>query len=63
MRLRASRAAAECPLFPKADVQIGRNWVKLGAAFGQKRALVMYEKPGAGPAPLVLKIFIPLEPP
>jgi hypothetical protein len=25
----------ECPLFPKAAVQIGRNWVKLGSAFGQ----------------------------
>ncbi len=25
------------PLFPKADIQIGRNWVKLGSAFGQKQ--------------------------
>jgi len=29
----------ERPLFPKAAAQIGRNWVKLGAAFGQKRTL------------------------
>ncbi len=26
----------ECPLFSKAAVQIGRNWVKLGSAFGHK---------------------------
>jgi hypothetical protein len=27
----------ECLLFPKADVQIGRNWENLGSANGQKR--------------------------
>jgi hypothetical protein len=27
----------ERPLFPKAAAQIGRNWVKLGSANGQKR--------------------------
>jgi hypothetical protein len=26
-------------LFPKAAIQIGRNWVKLGSAFGQERTL------------------------
>ncbi len=30
---------SECLLFPKADVQIVKNRVKLGSAFGQKRSL------------------------
>ena len=27
----------KCPLFPIADVQIGRNWVKLGSAYALVR--------------------------
>ncbi len=38
------------PLFAKADVQIGRNWAKLGSAFGHKRSSVTQRKTGARPA-------------
>ena len=31
------KTKGECLLFPKADIQITKNRVKLGAAFGQKR--------------------------
>jgi len=33
----SERPTPECPLFPKAAVQIGKNREKLGSAFGQKR--------------------------
>jgi hypothetical protein len=33
--LSASLITIECPLFPKAGVQIGRNRGKLGSAFGR----------------------------
>jgi len=33
----STNTKAKCPLFSRADVQVGRNWMNLGAAFGQER--------------------------
>ena len=40
----SERPTPECLLFPKAAVQIGRNWVKLGSANGQKRTFAPSKK-------------------
>ena len=42
--LLGGRAFFECLLFPKADIQITKNRVKLGAAFGHKRPFVSQGK-------------------
>ena len=38
---------SECLLFPKADVQFTRNWVKLGSAYGHKRTVVPVNQLGS----------------
>ncbi len=35
------RFRSECPLLPKADVQVGKIGMKLGSAFGQERTFIM----------------------
>jgi hypothetical protein len=40
----SERPTPECPLFPKAAVQIGGNWMNLGSAFGHKRTSAKPQK-------------------
>jgi hypothetical protein len=37
--LEISASVPECPLFPKAVIQISENGIKLRSAFGQERTL------------------------